>query len=108
TDSEFREATRGLNRTSGSRKVRGGRIKGPANSGSPKPNGSNSCRKSGGALKRSSPFLIFFGMRRREMLTKPRWEAEIRVMRNVFSGFVPFAVPGADAGFHGYLPGPRT
>jgi len=42
------------------------------------------------------------------MLTKPRWEAEIRLMKNHFPEFEPFAVPGVEAGFGGYLAGPRT
>ncbi len=42
------------------------------------------------------------------MLTKPRWEAECRLMHNNFPRFKPFAVPGAEAGFRGYLVGPRT
>jgi hypothetical protein len=42
------------------------------------------------------------------MLTKPRWEAEIRVLRSVFPQFEAFAAPGSEAGFHGYLVGPRT
>lgn len=42
------------------------------------------------------------------MLSQPRWEAEIRLMRSVFPRFEPFATPGAEAGFHGYLIGPRT
>jgi hypothetical protein len=42
------------------------------------------------------------------MLTRPRWEAEIRCMRRPFPRFEPFTVPGAEAGFHGYLVGPRT
>ena len=42
------------------------------------------------------------------MLTKPRWEAEIRLMQDKLPQFEPFAVPGVEAGFHGYLVGPRT
>ena len=42
------------------------------------------------------------------MLTMPRWEAEILVMRNVFPRFVAFAVPGKEAGFWGWFLGPRT
>ena len=42
------------------------------------------------------------------MLTKPRWEAEIGIMRSVFPQFEAFAVPGSEAGFRGYLVGPRT
>ena len=42
------------------------------------------------------------------MLKHPRWEAEIRLMHSVFPQFEPFAVPRADAGFRGYLVGPRT
>jgi hypothetical protein len=42
------------------------------------------------------------------MLTKPRWEAEVRLMRKVFPQFVPFAAPGVEAGFLGYVVGPRT
>jgi hypothetical protein len=41
-------------------------------------------------------------------VTRPRWEAEIRVMRRVFPHCEPFAVPGREAGFHGYFIGPRT
>lgn len=43
-----------------------------------------------------------------QMLTSPRWEAEVRLMMNVFSQFEPYAVPGVEAGFHGWLVGPRT
>lgn len=42
------------------------------------------------------------------MLTKPRWEAEIRLMHNVFPHFRPFANPGVEAGFQGYFVGPHT
>ena len=42
------------------------------------------------------------------MLTKPRWEAEVRLMKNVFSQFEPFAVPGQCAGFRGWLRGKRS
>ncbi len=42
------------------------------------------------------------------MLTRPRWEAEVMVMRNVFPQFAPFAVPGVEAGFLGYVVGQRT
>jgi len=42
------------------------------------------------------------------MLTTPRWEAEVRLMRRHFPQFQPFAVPGVEAGFHGYLAGSRT
>ena len=42
------------------------------------------------------------------MLTRPRWEAEIRLMQNVFPSFEPFAEPGAWAGFRGWLRGKRT
>ena len=42
------------------------------------------------------------------MLTRPRWEAEVRLMHNVFPSFEPFAEPGAWAGFRGWLQGKRT
>jgi hypothetical protein len=42
------------------------------------------------------------------MLTKPRWEAEVRVMNYAFPKFEPFAVPGRWAGFRGWLRGKRT
>jgi hypothetical protein len=42
------------------------------------------------------------------MLRTPRWEAEIRLMQSKVATFRPFAVPGSEAGFHGYLVGPRT
>lgn len=42
------------------------------------------------------------------MLTKPRWEAEVRLMTNNFPQFRPFAVPAVEAGFQGYLAGPQT
>lgn len=42
------------------------------------------------------------------MLTRPRWEAEIRLMKNVFPEFEPFAKPGVWAGFRGWLRGKRT
>lgn len=42
------------------------------------------------------------------MLSRPRWEAEVRLMRNVFPEFKPFAEPGAWAGFRGWLEGRRT
>jgi hypothetical protein len=42
------------------------------------------------------------------MLTKARWEAEVRYMRDVFPQFEPYAIPGKEAGFYGYLVGPRT
>src|SRR2546430_3206944 len=37
------------------------------------------------------------------MLTKPRWEAEVRVMHSVFPKFEPCAEPGLWAGFRGAL-----
>jgi hypothetical protein len=42
------------------------------------------------------------------MLKPPRWEAEIRLMLRNFPTFKPFAVPGREAGFYGYLLGHRT
>jgi hypothetical protein len=42
------------------------------------------------------------------MLTKPRWEAEVRLMKNVFPEFEPLAEPGQWAGFRGWLYGKRT
>lgn len=42
------------------------------------------------------------------MLTKPRWEMEVRLMKNAFPQFVPFAEPGLWAGFRGWLRGRRT
>src|SRR5437016_1860713 len=42
------------------------------------------------------------------MLTKPRWEAEVRVMHSVFPKFEPCAEPGLWAGFRGSLRGKRT
>jgi hypothetical protein len=42
------------------------------------------------------------------MLTKPRWEAECRLMNNTFPEFEPFAIPGQWAGFRGYLRGKRS
>jgi hypothetical protein len=42
------------------------------------------------------------------MLTKPRWEAEVRIMKNNFPHFEPFAIPGQVAGFRGGLRGRRT
>lgn len=42
------------------------------------------------------------------MLTRPRWEAEVRLMRNVFPEFEPFAEPEQWAGFQGWLRGKRT
>lgn len=42
------------------------------------------------------------------MLTMPRWEGEVRVMKNVFPEFEPFTVPGEWAGFHGWFLGKRT
>ena len=42
------------------------------------------------------------------MLTPPRWEAEVRLMHNVFPAFEPVAEPGEWAGFRGWLRGKRT
>jgi hypothetical protein len=42
------------------------------------------------------------------MLTRPRWEAEVRMMQTHFSQFQPFAVAGVEAGFRGHLLGSRT
>lgn len=42
------------------------------------------------------------------MLSQERWEAEVRLMRNVFRKFTPFGAPGKEAGFYGCLVGPRT
>ena len=42
------------------------------------------------------------------MLTRPRWEAEVRLMNNVFPAFEPFAEPARWAGFRGWLRGKRT
>ena len=42
------------------------------------------------------------------MLKMPRWEAEVRLIQNVFPQFVPFTDPGKVAGFRGYIRGPRT
>jgi len=42
------------------------------------------------------------------VLTKPRWEAEVRVMNDIFPEFEPFAEPGVWAGFRGWLEGKRT
>jgi hypothetical protein len=42
------------------------------------------------------------------MLTKPRWEAEVMFMDDAFPQFEAFAEPGVEAGFCGYLVGPRT
>lgn len=42
------------------------------------------------------------------MLTRPRWEAEVRLMQNVLPSFEPFAEPGKWAGFRGCFQGPRT
>ncbi|MCL5671110.1 MAG: hypothetical protein M1423_07430 [Acidobacteria bacterium] len=42
------------------------------------------------------------------MLTRPRWEAECRVMKYRFPTFEPFAEPGQWAGFRGWLQGKRT
>jgi hypothetical protein len=42
------------------------------------------------------------------MLTTPRWEAEVRLMKNVFPEFEPFSEPGVWAGFRGFLHGKRT
>jgi len=42
------------------------------------------------------------------MHTPPRWEAEVILMHNCFPSFEPFATPRVEAGFHGYLRGPRT
>ena len=42
------------------------------------------------------------------MLSRPRWEAEVRLMNNVFPAFEPFAVPDVCAGFRGWLRGKRT
>ncbi len=42
------------------------------------------------------------------MLKRPRWEAEIELMRGILPQFEPFAVPGVEAGFYGCLIGPRT
>lgn len=43
--------------------------------------------------------------RRNPMLTKPRWEAEVALMANLFPAFRPFAKDGM-VGFHGLLQGP--
>lgn len=42
------------------------------------------------------------------MLTGRRWEAEVILMHNCFPTFKPFATPGVEAGFLGYLRGPST
>src|SRR5437867_6239469 len=42
------------------------------------------------------------------MLTTPRWEAEVKLMKNAFREFEPFAEPGRWAGFRGWLRGKRT
>jgi hypothetical protein len=42
------------------------------------------------------------------MLTKPRWEAEVRLMQNVLPSFEAVAEPGRWAGFQGWFQGPRT
>ena len=42
------------------------------------------------------------------MLSRPRGEAEVRLMHNVFPEFEPFAEPGVRAGFRGWLEGKRT
>lgn len=41
-------------------------------------------------------------------MTKPRWEAEVRLMKNVFPHFEPFAEPDRWAGFRGWFRGKRT
>jgi len=42
------------------------------------------------------------------MLTPPRWEAECRVMHDVFPTFEAFAEPGVWVGFRGWFRGKRT
>ena len=42
------------------------------------------------------------------MLSRNRWEAEVMLMHTHFHQFQPFAVPGVEAGFRGYLVGRRT
>src|SRR5437667_5691722 len=56
----------------------------------------------------SNSTLFPFEEVRREMLKPPRWEAEIRLMLKNFPTFKPYAVPGREAGFYGYLVGPHT
>lgn len=42
------------------------------------------------------------------MFTQPRFEAECEVIARHFPSFEPFVVPGVEAGFWGYLTGPRS